>query len=121
MSDGSEALPGAESDAPQPDDLLYEAWGVIANASGWLEDTEWRAAAERWRDKWHATLSAERHATAIEDLTEAIRLTVEYIGIDTLPAIEGWSWYDALLKYAPEKAAVLAAITHILPPSGGRA
>ena len=40
---------------------------------------------------------------AVEDLTEAIRLTVEYVGTETLHPIEGWSWYDALLKYAPEK------------------
>lgn len=41
---------------------------------------------------------------AIEELTEAIRFTAEYIGPRSLPAIEGWSWYDALVKYAPEKA-----------------
>jgi hypothetical protein len=40
----------------------------------------------------------------VEELTEAIRFTVEFVGTDTLPAIEGWSWYDALVKYAPEKA-----------------
>jgi len=40
-----------------PDDLLYLAWGVIANAPGaWDDDTEWRRAAIRWRDQWHATL-----------------------------------------------------------------
>ena len=40
-----------------PDDLLYLAWGVIANAPGaWDDDTEWRRAAMRWRDQWHATL-----------------------------------------------------------------
>jgi hypothetical protein len=26
---------------------------------------------------------------------EALRYTREYVGEDTLPAIEGWSWYDA--------------------------
>lgn len=41
---------------------------------------------------------------AIRELTEAIRLTVEYVGNDMLPAIEGWDWYDALVKYAPEVA-----------------
>jgi len=40
----------------------------------------------------------------IRELTEAIRLTVEYVGNDTLPALEGWSWFDALRKYAPEVA-----------------
>ena len=40
-------------------DLLYEAWGVIANASGgnWEEQSqEWQDAAKRWRDSWHETL-----------------------------------------------------------------
>lgn len=41
---------------------------------------------------------------ANRELTEAIRLTVEYVGNDMLPAIEGWDWYDALVKYAPEVA-----------------
>ena len=44
-------------------------------------------------------------SAAIHELTEAIRFTVEYVGTDMLPPIEGWSWYDALLKYAPDKAA----------------
>lgn len=35
-------------------------------------------------------------------LVEAIRLTVEYVGLDTLPAVVGWSWYDALMEVAPE-------------------
>lgn len=38
------------------DDLLYEAWTVIANA-GWdgADKSEgWQEAAVRWRDKWHA-------------------------------------------------------------------
>jgi hypothetical protein len=37
-------------------------------------------------------------------LAEAIRLTVEYLGTDMLPAREGWSWYDALRSYAPVMA-----------------
>lgn len=47
----------------------------------------------------------EIHDQAVHELTEALRLTVEYIGIKMLPPVEGWSWYDALKKYAPEKAA----------------
>jgi hypothetical protein len=39
---------------------------------------------------------------AIADLADAIRLTVEYLGLDVLPAQPGWSWYDALAKHAPE-------------------
>jgi hypothetical protein len=41
---------------------------------------------------------------AVEDLTEAIRLTVEYVGTDTLPAQDGWSWFEALRRHAPTKA-----------------
>ena len=36
---------------------------------------------------------------ANKELIRAIRLTQEYI---QLPAVDGWSWYDALKKYAPE-------------------
>ena len=43
---------------------------------------------------------------AIRDLIEAIRYTQEYA---MLPAIEGWSWYDALVKHAPDVAATLRA------------
>jgi len=50
-----------EQDTPAPADLLYEAWGVIANARDWLltddQSQEWVDAAERWRDKFHDTLS----------------------------------------------------------------
>lgn len=48
-------------DDAQPDDLLYTAWGLIANAAGgdWDEADRlspgWKAAAVRWRDAWHAT------------------------------------------------------------------
>lgn len=60
----------------------------------------------------------ETKAEAIEALTEAIRFTVEYVRLNTLPPIEGWSWYDALLKYAPEKAkAFLDAYTPPVNPS----
>jgi hypothetical protein len=50
-----------EEDRSQPDQgvdgLLYEAWGVIANAPGaWGDPSEWRQAAERWRDRWHGYL-----------------------------------------------------------------
>lgn len=46
-----------------------------------------------------------RQEAAIHDLVEAIRLTVEYVGTDVLHPGEGWTWYDALLKHAPEVAA----------------
>lgn len=39
------------------------------------------------------------------DLAEAIRLTREYVGEDKLPALEGWSWFDAMQKYEAAMAA----------------
>jgi hypothetical protein len=44
----------------ESENLLTEAWGIIANATGasWNADTEWRRAAIIWRDKWHQHLSA---------------------------------------------------------------
>jgi len=49
-------------DTPQPDDLNYEAWALLANAAYWdhtdkRRGAEWDAALIRWRDRWHATLS----------------------------------------------------------------
>jgi hypothetical protein len=53
---------------------------------------------------------------AVRELTEAIRLTVEYAGNDLLPAIPGWSWYDALVKYAPDVAqAFVDKPVHLTP------
>jgi len=48
------------------DELLYDAWCVIANASDWNAlpvdgfATKWRESAERWRDKWHETLDVAK-------------------------------------------------------------
>lgn len=41
---------------------------------------------------------------ALVELCEAIRLTVEYVGLMVLPPIPGWSWFDALAKFAPAQA-----------------
>lgn len=41
---------------------------------------------------------------AVDDLVEAIRLTVEYVGTDVLYPGEGWSWYEALKKYRSDLA-----------------
>ena len=48
-------------DDPQPDDLNYDAWVLLANGAFWdhtdAENTAaWEAARTRWRDRWHATL-----------------------------------------------------------------
>lgn len=59
-----------EQDVPEPDEvidtadeLLYVAWGIIANAHGgrWDEaDPVWKTAAINWRDRWHARLDATK-------------------------------------------------------------
>lgn len=55
--------PTPDPDADEaPDDLLYRAWGLIANACGgdWDEADRfspgWKPAAIGWREAWHATL-----------------------------------------------------------------
>jgi hypothetical protein len=41
-------------------DLLYTAWTIIANApDAWTEPSEWRSAAERWRDRFHVWLALD--------------------------------------------------------------
>lgn len=42
-----------------------------------------------------------------QELVRALRLTHEYVGLDTLPAVPGWDWYDALSRHAPEYVASL--------------
>lgn len=51
------------------------------------------------------TVPAERER---DDLVEALRLTVEYVGTDVLKPQPGWTWFDVLSKYAPEVAAQFA-------------
>lgn len=51
----------AEAWTAHPDDLIESAWGLIANAGGgdWTKESdEWSAAAERWRERYHAALDA---------------------------------------------------------------
>lgn len=56
----------------------------------------------------------------VEELTEAIRFTVEYVGTSMLPAGEGWAWYAALQKYAPEKAVELTKSKYMYRTHGDR-
>ena len=56
----------------EKDELLEAAWGIIANAYGgdWdlaSKESGWKAAAERWRDKYHNTLPA---GTAEDEVVE---------------------------------------------------
>lgn len=49
-----------------------------------------------------STSAHPNRVPAVCELAEAIRLTREYVGADLLPAVDGWSWYDALRRWAPE-------------------
>ena len=55
-------------------------------------------------------LESERDvlAAANYDLLEALRLTVEYVGTEMLPAKPGWTWFDVLSKYSPQRASKFA-------------
>lgn len=62
-----------------------------------------------------AAIEADKHmdkvlAQVIEELTEAIRLSVEYVGPQKLRPRPGWSWFDALVKYAPHKAELFGPV-----------
>ncbi len=67
MNDSSHQQP-EDSPSKLPtiqDELLYQAWAVIANAGsgmgGWEHESgEWVKAAERWRDQWHSYLAASK-------------------------------------------------------------
>ena len=46
----------------------------------------------------------DTHTSDVNYLIEALCQTVDYVGTDTLPPVEGWSWFDALKKYRPFRA-----------------
>lgn len=82
------------------------------------DDRERIAAILQLRDPGNMWSTCERDADAIlaagfsraaspdaaTELVDAIRWTVEYVGNDVLPALKGWSWFDALMEHAPEVA-----------------
>lgn len=47
-------------------------------------------------------------AQQVDRLVEALRLTVEYVGTETLKPTRGWTWFDALTDIAPPVAQWLA-------------
>ena len=55
-----------DQDVELDEDLTHTAWAIIANSANWnMEDPtslEWRAAAIRWRDKYHESLSKPEQA-----------------------------------------------------------
>ncbi len=54
----------------------------------------------RWLLHYQRVEQAEEAAAG---LAQALRLTREYVGADLLPAVKGWDWYDALLRWAPHE------------------
>lgn len=75
------------------DDLLYEAWSVIANA-GWdgADKSEgWQEAAVRWRDKWHAYLWPERRLTPADVLELARSLEGAEVVDTQVMSVDGFS------------------------------
>lgn len=56
-----------------------------------------------WFRRRHKT-SVVKLQRDVDVLVEALRLTVEYVGNDTLPALEGWAWFEALQRVRPDVA-----------------
>lgn len=53
--------------------------------------------------------TAERLRRERNTVVQALVHTVEYVGLQTLAPIPGWSWYDALVQTAPEAAQAFRA------------
>ncbi|WP_327592485.1 hypothetical protein [Streptomyces chartreusis] len=71
---------------------------------------DWQAITKR-RERELKKVGEARHRAeiAVAELAQALRLTREYVGDELLPAVEGWSWYDALRRHAPHELAGPAA------------
>lgn len=98
---------------PDPRDLvreLREALGMFAGALPYSPKQAWEEAiADVRRIRQDGTL---RHA--LTEALEALRLTVEYVGLQTLRPFPGWSWFDVLSKY-PEYADWLDSMVNPKP------
>lgn len=117
-------VPDWDSEGPSLEGAVYQALGAVSVCWENMEGTGVFQSTEAVRIS-EGLLKYIRESSdcwqPIEDLTEAIRLTVEYAGGEILPAIEGWSWYDAMVKYAPEKAKLLKAYERSLRGTDGPA
>lgn len=51
-------------------------------------------------------ISLIEHEKIVEELTEALLKTAEFVGQEFLPAKQGYDWFDALEKHAPDKVAI---------------
>ncbi|WP_326804916.1 hypothetical protein OIE49_29465 [Streptomyces sp. NBC_01788] len=104
-----------ESSCSNPDhactkcgDCAYEHPGQGGCACGHLPPAEGRSVRTACTGGTEDLTKAERIRaldTAVAELAQALRLTREYVGEDVLPAVEGWSWYDALRRHAPHELA----------------
>lgn len=73
-------------------DHLEAAWGVIANAGGWVhgDRTEspspgWLPAAEQWRDRWHVLLDAYINGDQLREInTPEVRQAISAVVSDEL-------------------------------------
>lgn len=90
----------ASSDTPDAGQLREQYTKAIEKAvDGWdFTDTEDANLLGHVTDAVYAVRDR-----AIAELAQAIRLTREYVGADLLPAAPGWSWYDALRRWAPHE------------------
>lgn len=89
-------------DGGRPDTATIDAF--LAQAPPQIRDTAIKVRLDALRGATEqAPLPGDPN---VDDLVDAIRLTQEYA---QLPAISGWSWYDALARHAPDVAAQLRA------------
>lgn len=49
-------------------------------------------------------VALEQERALSDQLAQALRLTQEYVGNELLPALPGWSWFDALEAYKAARA-----------------
>lgn len=87
-----------------PTDAPNDVWKRLAeNARLFANDVAGRVAADLAEAA--AVDNSEQETDPIAELVRAIGHTVDYVGTETLKPIPGWSWFDALSKYAPDIAA----------------
>lgn len=105
--------------ATKYDDLLHQAWGVIANANldDWNDDsgkdkTEWRVAAERWRDEYHAYLGDQPEDAPAEEGPSHLERAI----IAAERAVHGFALQSELTQRATELAARAIAYKVNLDP-----
>ena len=67
------------------------------------DETKWQQAVERLKahnEQLTSTIAKMRSNTeetvlALKEFSKAMEYTRQYVGYETLPAIPGWSWFDA--------------------------